>query len=502
MSRNRMVQLLRLPPRQAAAKIRKHVAAHWNTRQLRKQDRHAPSYGDDVPNGDLARFISGPSPELLRPFAAALRAVTESYLEHRFDLLGSGWVEVHHGMRCAGLDGHRYDCLADGAPVDRINTANRASSAATAALIPGSYRPIDWHIDFKSGFRWREDTWYLDVPYGQRPGIEIKLPWKLARMQHQVHLALAARLAKQQEPGFRDCSVYAAEVHNQILDFIAHNPPRFGANWRCAMDVAIRAANWLVAYDLLRDAGIQLDEDFDRHFKAALIDHGRHVMANLEWDEHHRGNHYLANIAGLIFIGAYLPDHLEAADWLTFAKAELQREMVFQFYEDGGNFEASTAYHRLSTEIALYATAIADAAAKAPVFAVSHYDRLRKALRFTAWICKPAGQAPQIGDNDSGRFLKLAPDFDLCGDPTENHLDHRHLLGAGQGFFGSHLLTSAPKPVATPAFELEAALMAGLTQGAPPEAGAPKNQPAPHRTMRCRKAAASAIGKFLRRTGS
>jgi hypothetical protein len=103
--------------------------------------------------------------------------------------------------------------------------------------------------------------------------------------------------------------------------------------------------------------------------------------------------------------------------------------------------------------------------------------RLRKALRFTAWICNPVGHAPQIGDNDSGRFLKLAPDFDLSGDPTENHLDHRHLLGAGHGFFGPHLVASTPTAITTPAFELEAALMGGLAQDAPSEAVALAKSP-------------------------
>ena len=31
------------------------------------------------------------------------------YLDHRFDLLGSGWVQVRYGMHCRGMAGYRYD---------------------------------------------------------------------------------------------------------------------------------------------------------------------------------------------------------------------------------------------------------------------------------------------------------------------------------------------------------------------------------------------------------
>src|SRR4051812_11482251 len=36
------------------------------------------------------------------------RELPPLYLQHRFDLLGSGWVRVEHGMSCAGLEGIRF----------------------------------------------------------------------------------------------------------------------------------------------------------------------------------------------------------------------------------------------------------------------------------------------------------------------------------------------------------------------------------------------------------
>jgi hypothetical protein len=246
---------------------------------------------------------------------------------------------------------------------------------------------------------------------------------------------------------------YSREFRNQVLDFIATNPPRFGVNWRCTMDVAIRIANWLVAYDIFRAHGMQFDEDFEKVFKRSIYEHGFHIINNMEWSEEFRSNHYLSNIAGLLFVAAYLPRSPEIDAWLAFTVQELIKEVQSQFYPDGGNFEASTSYHRLAAEIVTYATALImglpehklnalkdydhtlinekpvlspsplpyynvsvrssgksnqSQKSKSP-FPLWYFERLEKMAEFTMHITKPDGHVPQIGDNDSGRFFKFRP---------------------------------------------------------------------------------------------
>ena len=125
------------------------------------------------------------------------------------------------------------------------------------------------------------------------------------------------------------------------------------------MDVAIRTTNWLIAYDLLLAHGAHFDDAFERLFVRSIYEHGRFIQSNLEWDPQLRTNHYLADVAGLLFVAAYLPSTGETDTWLRFAIAELVNETLGQFTSDGGNFEASTSYHRLSAEIVVFATALA-----------------------------------------------------------------------------------------------------------------------------------------------
>ncbi len=444
----------------------------------------------------LARLFAPPTVKTLRGDAAPYRDLAALYCDNRFDLLGSGWVQVRHHMACRGLEGHRYEMgTAVAADEDgrwlreRINPENLAGSVRIWRLIDGDYLPIDWQLDFKSGYRWSERTWSQDIAYGHLPGVDVKVPWELARMQHLPQLALAYALAHDEGC---DGAHILRTARNQILDFAATNPPRFGVNWRCTMDVAIRAANWLVAVDLFRAFGAGFDAAFERVFLDSVYDHGRHIVENLEWNAQARGNHYLADVVGLLFVAAYLPATPETDAWLAFAVQELVAETGLQFTPDGANIEASTNYHRLSAEMVIYATALVSAlpsdrlaaletydhrllrtrpklepaplplfdgrgsAGRTP-FPPWYFDRLERMAEFAMDVTKPNGRVIQIGDNDSGRFLKLVPTmhaltvkearetyanldgFDGLADDAgywmENHLDHRHLVAAADGLF-------------------------------------------------------------------
>lgn len=425
----------------------------------RKDDAAAPTYSRQTPES-LDSLLHGI--EAIGGSEFASRSV-QLYCEHKFDLLGSGWVQVSYGMQCAGLEGTvfqptvaKIESPDPGALAGIVNESNLREAARLWALLPKSYAPIDWQVDFRSGFRWDARTWYHDIKFGAVRGADIKLPWELSRLQHLPQMALEFSRTKAPE--------LSSEFRSQLIDWLATNPPRFGANWFSTMDVAIRAANMLVANDLFRSYGATFDYDFDFAFRRSIRDHAIHILENLEWSEALRGNHYLANIVGLAFCAAYLPRSDETDSWLSFCDTELRSALGEQFHADGSNFEASTSYHRLSAEMVVYAAAVLKrCASRVSRRKAGEIDfaKIRRMGDFTRAVTKPNGNVWQVGDNDSGRFLKLAPAFSGHSgeDPGENHLDHAHLLdaisavagGADQGSKGtddvvlSHLLGANSK---------------------------------------------------------
>ena len=346
-------------------------------------------------------------------------ADADKICEHIFDLLGSGPVKVYYGMKAKGFKGHSYDTQIRRGELTLIHHS---------PFTIHKYQPIDWHIDFKSGYRWNPKTYFKDIKYGRRLGIDVKVPWELSRFQHSTTLGEAYYLSKNEK--------YVKEFVNQVTDWIENNPPKFGVNWTCTMDVAIRACNWLLGWEFFKDSS-SISNEFVVKFFKSLLQHGRHIKSNLEYSETLTSNHYLSDIVGLVCLGVLVPEFKESKKWKNFGIDQLKKEMKKQVYPDGVDFEASTCYHRLALELFFYTTfliIINDKNFKEDnfievgneMFSEEYIQCLYKMFEFILYALKPNGRIPQIGDNDNGRLHIFA---------KREVLDMRYLLTLGAIFF-------------------------------------------------------------------
>jgi hypothetical protein len=279
-----------------------------------------------------------------------LLARADAIAAHRFDLLGSGPVEL-------GAE-------------------------------------IEWSLDFKSGRRWPTRHRLLIEGFFFDDS-DIKVPWELSRCQHLPLLAAAFRLSGERR--------YLDEVGAQLTHWIATNPVEMGPNWICTMDVAIRAANWVAALAICGEEAA--GEAWSGRAAESLLLHGRFIRGHLETAEA-RTNHYLSDVAGLIVVAALFARGEEGAAWGRWAVDELIAEMEHQVREDGCGHEASIPYHRLVSELFLCGTQAGESLYPG-AFPAWYAERLEKMLDFVAAYTRPDGLAPQIGDNDDGRFLPL-----------------------------------------------------------------------------------------------
>ena len=282
-------------------------------------------------------------------------------------------------------------------------------------LSADGYEAIEWHCDFKGGYHWNPNTFFRYIPYGHMANVDIKVPWELSRFQHAIVLGQAYALTKNKK--------YSEEFSNQISDWIENNPAGFGVNWVCAMEVAIRAVNWLVAMELFYDRELFSDE-FLRKLYASINDHGKFIRGHLETASGWTTNHYLADIAGLFFISIYCPFFKESRGWREFALEELHTEIDKQVYTDGCSFETSTSYHRLALEIFFYSLLLGQRAGV--TFSGNYIGKVKKMFKSSLYCIKPNGMIPQIGDNDSGRFLRFS---------DRPILEHKYLLSLAAVFY-------------------------------------------------------------------
>lgn len=254
---------------------------------------------------------------------------------------------------------------------------------------------IPWHEDIKSGYVWPQGKYYRDYKIVDSTNTsDVKVPWEISRCHHLLYLGQAYRITKDEK--------YAKEVIVQILDWIDHNPLMHSINWTCSMEVAIRAVNWMWALHLISTSGL-IDDSFTKRISKSLYEHGFFIFHNLENYDKYNANHYFSDIVGLLFIGSLLYKNKQAKKWFDFALQEFQSEIRIQFLPSGFHYERSISYHRLMTELAGYSWGLLNMINVSLPMDVK--NRIERMFMVVAAYLKPNGMAPNIGDEDDGRFL-------------------------------------------------------------------------------------------------
>ncbi len=282
--------------------------------------------------------------------------------------------------------------------VDRdciVESANQALHHEFDLLGSGVVKsdPINWHVDLKSGKKW-DKQFYSRI--GHISGADIKMPWELSRCQHLLWLGEAYLITSDER--------YAQEIIDEIIWWIDDNPFMYTVNWKCAMDVAFRAVNWLFALNMIsRYDGF--DDKFATKVTRSLWQHGFFIRNNLEKVIPYSNNHYASNIVGLLYIGALFKHTSKGRSWFRFALKEYYKEVLTQILPSGVHYERSVSYHRLMTELFSY-----------PIYMLKRMgenvsqnvdERIKKMYKYVATYTKPNGYAPLIADNDDGRFVPL-----------------------------------------------------------------------------------------------
>lgn len=271
---------------------------------------------------------------------------------------------------------------------------------------------INWHKDYKSGYVYpRKNFNNININFLFNKGVEVKFPWDLSRFQYGIDLAINYHSCKNEE--------YYALFKKLILDWIENNPFMVGVNWVCTMDVAIRATNWVVVANMFGDI-FWRDKDFVALISNSLIKQAYYIEAFPEIQSK-SNNHLISDYSGLFILALSLKKHPYADRWMGMAIKGLESCMKEQVFEDGTDFENSIPYHRLTVELFAVPLILKESA-----FSDFYKQRLFRMFEFVAAYIDHQGNAPQIGDNDSGIFIKLS---------KSEEYNHSYLLSLGEAIY-------------------------------------------------------------------
>lgn len=293
------------------------------------------------------------------------------------------------------FDARLFDESESGTKEHILKCADEALSHTFNLLGSGPIhmKTIKWHTDFKTGFEWPK-KFYLKLRALTGKGADIKVPWELSRCHHLLWLGEAYLITGNEK--------YSKEVSDVIENWIDDNPLMFSVNWTCAMDVAIRAVNWMFAVNMILSSK-NITDKFIAKLYRSLYQHGFFIFHNLEKSIPYSNNHYASDLVGLLYLGNLFKDTKRGRAWLHFSKNEFYMEIRAQILPSGAHYERSVSYHRLMTELFSYPIYMLIRLEEQVPVDIMH--RVQSMYNYIAEYLKPNGNAPMIGDNDNGRFL-------------------------------------------------------------------------------------------------
>jgi hypothetical protein len=283
-----------------------------------------------------------------------------------------------------------------------------------------------WNLDFVSGRDWPKE------PLANRScvrfdGSDVKVPYELSRLQFLPILGKAHVLTS--ENRYR-------EVAKDLLSFwMQENPFGVGVNWSLAMEVALRGISICFLLNLLSPFR-PAEESWLAAVTHSLWQHLVYVEAHIEFSHLISSNHYLGNILGLYCLSSFL-ESPDMAKKRQLYRRQIEAESLRQVYEDGGDYESSTGYHVLVTQMFTSALLVMRATNMTP--RASFVEKMRGMFRLLNSLASPSGQLPQVGDCDDGRIEILLDDIQqMLRLPVHerNSLCVSNLLGLGKCLLG------------------------------------------------------------------
>ncbi|HEY6802622.1 MAG TPA: alginate lyase family protein [Pyrinomonadaceae bacterium] len=273
---------------------------------------------------------------------------------------------------------------------------------------------IEWSKDPLSGFNWPL-VYHRDLQLIRNDGSDARVLWELNRLGHLLTLARAYVITNDEK--------FSAEAFAQIRSWANQNPYGRGVNWNCAMEVALRAMNLIAIFELLKKS-IHFNIDVVQLFLRLFHQHGTYIRNNPEFSYVSTSNHYLSDVAGLLWLGIMLPEFVDGEGYCDSALVELLKEMNKQVLPDGADFESSTGYHRYALELFLYSFILC----KHNDYEIEerYWKKLHSMLVYLRGYLRPDGSAPLIGDTDSGQVLPLR---------RRRADEHEYLLTLGAALF-------------------------------------------------------------------
>jgi len=189
-------------------------------------------------------------------------------------------------------------------------------------------------------------------------------------------------------------------------DWIKHNPPNTGINWKCGQESTFRAMAWCFALWGFSESPATTPQ---RHAMAAklMAATARRIEPHLRYALSQKNNHGISEAMGLFTIGLLFPELKGSTRWVEKGEKHLEGQARELIYDDGAFSQNSANYHRVMLHDYLYAIRIGELNGRP--LSESLVKRVAKAGRFLFKLQDAtSGRVPRYGQDDGAMILPLS----------------------------------------------------------------------------------------------
>ena len=258
--------------------------------------------------------------------------------------------------------------------------------------------PPDWFANrLQPGKRGRADIHWSRIPdYDPETG-DVKAVWELSRWDWLLHEAQVCATNPGHDP---------QRINNWLADWLRHNPPYQGVNWKCGQEASIRVMRMATAALVMGT------------FKAptpGLVNllrlHLKRIAPTLSYAVGQENNHGTSEAAALYIGGNWLvlAGEVDGAKFAETGLYWLHERASRLIAEDGTFSQFSVVYHRLMLDT-YSLTETLRRALGLPAFSAAMMGQMQKATSWLHHMVQPeTGDAPNFGQNDGSQLLPLVP---------------------------------------------------------------------------------------------
>lgn len=289
---------------------------------------------------------------------------------------------------------------------------------------PINFKNIDWHFSPLTNKKSPENSHWIDIGDLSSDFGDIKWIWELSRFSFVYPLCRAYTVTKDEK--------YVAVFWSMFENFVEHNPPELGANYKCGQEMSLRIMAWMFGMNTFIDSPETTEERLGLMLKA-IHHHADHVEKHFDFAlKSVKNNHSLSEAAGMYTVGTVFPFFKLSRKWKEKGKKFIQSEANWQIYEDGSYIQHSFNYQRLAIQDLTWVLRLAQI--DGDNFSESFIHKFKKTVEFMYQMQESStGRLPNYGMNDGAYIHPLT---------SQDYLDHRPVLQAAWLTLTGHRLYS------------------------------------------------------------